>query len=119
LADWWNIALQCCNGLAVGQPSDAQCLLLHQLATVLTECATGTPTAGWKRTVLPYKVWAKIWRAHVWKETLRIEELVTGNLSLPVKVFFYISNQVHYFRWTCIYRWNVPLLQQRYNVRQN
>lgn len=59
LANWKNNALQCCNGLAVGQPNDAQCLLLHHLATVLTECATGTPTAGWERTALAYKVRAK------------------------------------------------------------
>jgi hypothetical protein len=29
---------------------------------------------------------SKEMRAHVWKKTLRTEELVTGNLSLPVKV---------------------------------
>jgi len=27
-------------------------------------------------------------RAHVWKKTLRTEELVKGNLSLPVKFIF-------------------------------
>lgn len=59
LADWRIIALQCCNALTVGQPSDAQSLLRHQFATVLTECAPGTLTEGWKRTALAYKAWAK------------------------------------------------------------